>query len=257
MVNNRVVSMQSIVDDNVRRFVGSTVFPNVAESSFAINVTNSMLFRFERTINVTTSLPATDKANIEMVPYIGLTFSPTLTRRSSGENKAFAEFTGSMFVGSFGAVNNYLTIQYRYREIARTVQPWSERQTINPDYITFGASSFKSTQPIELSGTFNYRKSYEVEFYVFDGASDASVKLTELTVLTQIGSGVPVFDWGKNDFNINGDLNINHVNIFDIIYPIGSVYMNVYSTLPEVFENIGVWTAVGELDGLYMWERTA
>lgn len=257
MVNNRVVSMQSVTDNDVRRFVGNTAFQNVTENSFAINVTNSMLFRFERTINVTTSLPAIDKANIEMVPYINLTFSPTLTRQSSGENKAFAEFAGSMFVGSFGAVNNYLTVQYRYREITQAAQQWSERQTISPDYITFGASSFKSTQPIELSGTFDYRKSYEVEFYVFDGASDASVKLTELTVLTQIGSGVPVFDWGKNDFNINGDLNINHVNIFDIIYPIGSVYVNVYSTLPEIFESIGTWTAMGELDGLYMWERTA
>ena len=73
---------------------------------------------------------------------------------------------------------------------------------------------------------------------------------------------VPVFDWGKDDFNFNVPVKINNVNIFDIVYPIGSVYLcysnGQPSSPPPAISGIGEWYLVGAaMSNIYAWLRTS
>lgn len=253
----RLTDTTSTEEDSSVCFSGNTLFPNVSETSFTFYAKNSMGFSTTEIVPAATIASPINVKAVRVIPYTPLTFTPTLSRPTSGENKVYTEFVGGMYTGSFGAQNNYITIQYRYREIAQTIQLWSETKTIDADYIVLGGSTYRSVEPVEIDGDFDYRKSYEVEFYVFDGSSDGTIKLTEVRTVAQVGAGVPVFDWGKNDFNINGSLKINHENIFDILYPIGSIYINSSSSFPTILEMVGTWDPVGGFaTGMYAWERT-
>ena len=67
-----------------------------------------------------------------------------------------------------------------------------------------------------------------------------------------------MFDWGENDFNVNGSLKLSNVNILDIMYPIGAVYMHSGNTLPIAVSSVGTWTSVDTgIGGIYAWKRTA
>ena len=240
---------------------GEATFRNVSERSFTVQASNSMGFRSTEIVVVATDFNPINTKAVVILPYSELTFVPSLSRPTSGENKVYAEFNGSMFIGSFGAQSNHLTISYRYREAGTSVWVYDENDeyfSIDHSNIYFSdGSTYRSVQPIELEGTYDYRKAYEIEFYVFDGSADASVKLTEITALSQVSAGVPIFDWGKNDFNINVALKINHVDIFDIIYPVGSVYMSTSNTLPPDLLITGEWTAMSNpAANIYAWERT-
>ena len=82
--------------------------------------------------------------------------------------------------------------------------------------------------------------------------------LSTVTKTIPVTRGIPVFDWGENDFNINVPLLLNNVNVLDIMYPVGAVYMHSGSALPAAVSNVGEWESVTTgISGVYAWKRTA
>lgn len=53
------------------------------------------------------------------------------------------------------------------------------------------------------------------------------------------------------DIKITGNFTINNKTIFDLIYPVGSIYMFVSSTNPSSLFG-GTWVAWGS--GVFLWE---
>ena len=93
-------------------------------------------------------------------------------------------------------------------------------------------------------------KTYEIEITVKD-----SIDEDQKTV--PVKRGTPVFDWGENDFNFNVDVRILGTSIFDIFYPVGSVFTYTGSDIPQILSISGMqWESIPTDEaGIYKWKR--
>lgn len=210
----------------------SLSFSNASDSSFVFAATDSRGYTSSATVTPT------------MVAYIPLTLNATLARPSPTSNQVKLTFSGNYYNGSFGAANNTLTIQYRYRRSSGT--RFSSWVTVGSGYV-IASKSYATTSAITLSEDFNYMYSYVFEVRAIDGTT--AYPLTTVTSSHNVSKGTPVYDWGENDFNfnvpvnINGTLSLNGVDIIDRIYPVGSTYISTVSTNPAELFGTGAWQA--------------
>ncbi len=246
-MQSSTIDMVSIADTTV---IGTTSgatttatksFPNTDKTSFNFSATDSRGYTVTKTLSPT------------MVAYVKLTCNPEITRPTPTGSTMLMTFSGNVYRGSFGAYSNTLTIKYRYKAEGGSYSSW---QTIDPTNIIFGTSSYRSSTAITLQDEFDYHKSYEFQIQAEDGASGYVLSTATATVPVQ--RGVPIFDWGENDFNINVALMLSNVNILDIMYPVGAVYMHSSSVLPTAVANVGMWESVTTgISKVYAWKRTA
>ena len=213
-----------------------------------------------------------DLSELSIVRYIRLTCNPTFRRDAPSSNKILLSFSGNLFRGNFGAYSNMLVLKYRYRE--KGTVSWSTWQIIPSTMVSYGTGTYYSTTDIDLTGSdfnspsggFDYQKAWELCLQATDGnlppgspsrgvLSSVPVNPTIDGVFT-VQKGFPIFDWGENDFNINGDLKLFNENIFDYIYPVGTIYRSALNQLPSSISNIGAWTSltVGT-STVYEWQR--
>lgn len=114
-----------------------------------------------------------------LIAYVRLTNNSVIARNDPTSGKATLTIRGSFFNGSFGAVNNALTVKYRIGS--------GSYVTVTP---SCSISTYVATVP--LTGM-NYEQSYTVTVAVSD-------KLESVTKTLTLGKGLPVFDWGEKDF---------------------------------------------------------
>lgn len=140
----------------------------------------------------------TDKVTaptVQLIPYIPLTNDATIYRDDPTSGKATIEIKGNYFNGSFGAVENTLTVEYR-------LDGETKYTTVTP---TINGNEYSAT--VSLTGR-DYTKSFNYEVVVKD-------KLNTITKPLTLLKGIPVFDWGEEDFNFNVPVTINGVNILE------------------------------------------
>ena len=138
--------------------------------------------------------PNTDKVVKTLVPYIPLTNDATIYRDDPTSGNATLKIEGNYFKGSFGAVSNVLEVKYR--------QSGGEYISVTP---TISDNKYSATIP--LAG-YDYTQSFNFDVVVSDKISTISKPLA-------LQKGIPVFDWGENDFNFNVPVTINGVNILE------------------------------------------
>ena len=155
----------------------STTFNNVENANFVGNVVDSRGYSNSITLNKT------------LINYIKLTCNATIHRPEPTTGEAHLKVNGNYFNQSFGAVTNTITLQYRYKESNSST--WS-------NWVTITATKNGNTYSYDKSlGTdFDYTKAYDFQINTYD-------KLMNLTVAKAITQGIPLFDWGENDFNFN------------------------------------------------------
>ena len=235
----------------VSKFInGSTVsgntkvYNNCSETSFVFKAVDSRGY--------STSITKTPT----VVAYIQLTINPVLLRPTPTGSNITMSFSGDFYRGSFGAATNTLTIYYRYKESGGSYGSW---KTVESTKIVFGSHSYTSSETFSLDDEFNYQKEYQFQIMAVDGTSENPLSTVIKTVI--VPRGIPVFDWGENDFNFNVPVMIDNVNLLNIIYPIGSVYMTASSSLPAVMSKIGTWEHIGDdsvsTTNIYVWKRTS
>ena len=235
----------------VSKFInGSTVsgntkvYNNCSETSFVFKAVDSRGY--------STSITKTPT----VVAYIQLTINPVLLRPTPTGSNITMSFSGDFYRGSFGAATNTLTIYYRYKESGGSYGSW---KTVESTKIVFGSHSYTSSETFSLDDEFNYQKEYQFQIMAVDGTSENPLSTVIKTVI--VPRGTPVFDWGENDFNFNVPVMIDNVNLLNIIYPIGSVYMTASSSLPAVMSKIGTWEHIGDdsvsTTNIYVWKRTS
>ena len=178
---------------------------------------------------------ATVTVPVTLIPYIQLTCVPTGRRKNPTDGTAEITVKGDYYNGSLGGTDNTLTIQYQNGN--------GEPKTATP---VISGNSYVAT--IALDGL-----TYTESFTFTVTATD---KVTSVPKTVTIGKGIPIFDWGENDFSFHVPVKLNNgaydgegnpigspttSSIVDIVYPVGSIYMSANSTRPEVLFG-GTWT---------------
>lgn len=110
--------------------------------------------------------------------------------------------SGDYFNGSFGAADNALTVEYRYKQTSGDYGDWVTATPV--------LNGNKYEIILTLTGL-DYRKAYTLQARAKDKAT-AYIESVERTVKT-----IPVFDWGESDFNFNVPISFNNIPMVDFI----------------------------------------
>lgn len=129
-----------------------------------------------------------DTKMLDMVSYIPLTLTALVSRKTPTGDIVVLDIKGNFWEGNFGAADNALTLSYQYRTGSGA---WS-----GPVPVTGAAISQNAYHVLaEVSGM-DYREGYVFRLTAGDCAM-------EVTREVSISAGVPVFDWGKEDFALH------------------------------------------------------
>lgn len=171
---------------------------SISSASGTINKVESGSFKFSATDSrgYTTSQTVTKT----LINYVKLTCSMNASAASTS-GVAELKISGNYWDGNFGTTNNTLTVQYRYKEQDGTYSNWTNSSA------SVDKSNNTYSTTVTISGL-NYLNSYTFQARAIDKL--ATVKTTE-----QIRKTVPVFDWGKNDFKVNGDFRVTGATTLD------------------------------------------
>ena len=134
---------------------------------------------------------------------------PTLTlakveRAEQTSDTAKVTFQGTY--DSYSTIFNGLTFNVRYKPRGGSYSGWSTVATIDkngtgaPGTGKVVASNMAFAGEVSLS--LDYRKEYTIEFKVTDNLTSTIYTLT-------LAPGVPIFDWGEEDFNFNVPVKYN------------------------------------------------
>lgn len=139
---------------------------------------------------------------VTLIPYTALTNNARIQRTDPTSGNALLTVQGNCWLGNFGAADNSLVASIQ----VNSEDPMELQLEISEDSKYFAE--------VTLSGL-DYTKSHTVSVIMTDQASSAPA-------LLPVQKGIPVFDWGENDFKFNvsvelPDLTINGASLADYI----------------------------------------
>lgn len=129
----------------------------------------------------------TVKVTKTLIPYVRLSCGVASATLGT-DGKAVITVSGNCFTGSFGKVNNSMSLQYQWKTQGGTYGAW---QTFS--YTSFASNKY--TASFSVSGL-DYQQNYVFRVKVGD-------QIEGVTTAERVISGKPVFDWGKSDFRFN------------------------------------------------------
>lgn len=163
----------------------SYTYDKVAISSFVFFIRDSRGYDVVKTINPT------------MIEYTVPTCVSSAERVSPvSSNQIYLSFSGRYYNGYFGNTTNYNTLTVGYRFKSLDEEEYSSLSTISNSNISTTSTSYTSVPSLIPPDTFDYTKAYNLRIIVSDRIN---------TVISDIiiTKGVPVFDWGENDFEFH------------------------------------------------------
>lgn len=219
-----------------------TIFNAVESGIFRASITDSRGFSSETEIS------------LNMINYVKLTLNAETHRPSPTNGSVALTFNGNYFNDNFGKVDNTLTIKYRYKNHSEDI--YSEWFNLNP--VKKNNTYSNGTREIEVPALFNYMEQFDFEFKVTDKISDDNDPVLDYSL---VKNGNPIYDWGKEDFNINGKLNIFEVSIIrhiaNILWPLNSMFISPTNSIPKYLA--GEWsltdTIVNNGKTYYVYKR--
>lgn len=188
----------------------------------------------------------TQTVNKTLIDYIRLTCDLAAANPTT-DGEAAIEISGNYYNGSFGAVNNSLAVAYRYKENDGAYSEWIAAEA------TISGNTYKAAAT--LTGL-NYRSAYTIQARAIDAVGNIS-GVPVLSVEKKVKT-IPVFDWGENDFNVNGTLNINNIPVAAHIVEQGEEngwfyrkYSNGYAECWKIYYGSGINAAANNYSGFY------
>ena len=177
-VKESTLTSQKATHNGIAKTTATGTFNGVENGSFTFEAKDSRGNTTTKTITKT------------LINYIKLTCNQKI--RISADGVAAIDINGNYFNGSFGAVANTLTVQYRYKVSGGTYSEW----------IAATATPSGNTYELTVSQPgLDYQKAYVFQCRAID-------KLTTIETQEKTVKALPVFDWGENDFHVHGDLTV-------------------------------------------------
>ena len=169
---------------------------SLTSASGTINAVESGSFTFSATDS--RGYTTTQTLNKTLIEYIKLTCSLNAGAPTTA-GVATLKISGNYWDGTFGAVANTLTVQYRYKAQGGSYGSWT---TVSA---TKSNNTYNATATI--SGL-NYQTTYVFQARAVD-------KLATKNTDEQARRTTPVFDWSKNDFRVNGNFRVTGATTLD------------------------------------------
>lgn len=141
--------------------------PNVETGTFVFSATDSRGYTTAVTVNKT------------RIPYFGRTIKASIQRTDPTSGNAQLEVSGKFYPDSLGAADNTLRVTYELSTGDAVEVP-----------VTVTGEDYQGS--VLISGL-DYNRSYYIDVIAAD-------KLGEEIQTVTVKPGIPVFDWGKNDF---------------------------------------------------------
>ncbi|MDD6678330.1 MAG: DUF859 family phage minor structural protein [Firmicutes bacterium] len=154
---------------------------DVSGNTLTINNVDIDAFTFSATDSRGYSKPVTLKKTL--IPYVRLTCNAKGYRPNPTDGSGRVDISGQYYNGNFGAVQNTLSVKYKIGSDGSWLS------------VTPTISSNTYTAVVDLTGL-DYLQSYTIYVSVSDKLGTASRNV-------EIMKGIPVFDWGQNDFRFN------------------------------------------------------
>lgn len=232
--NNKLIKYKSIAKVQITssaKYSASIITTKVngqAISGNGINISNVETNSF--TIEVIDTRGYSNSVTItkEMINYIPLSLNANVKRKNPTSSEVLANLSGNYFNGSLGNVQNTLEVSWKYKN--KNESEYTEGGTITSS-ITDNKYTANNKSLGEL---FYYQNAYDIKITAEDKLSTVVTKL----VLTQ---GIPIMNWEQNFVNVNGEIRQNGINIFELIFPIGSPYFTPTNTNPSTILGFGTW----------------
>lgn len=163
------------------------VFEEIEDKSFIFNATDSRGLAANQVVI----------SNTGIIEYVKPTIKQELTIEMSGDVGAVValKVSGNYYNGSFGAADNTLQLQVRYKQGSGNYGAW---QTIS------GTPTYKNNM-YELQATFeglNYDAAYTFQCRATDKLNTVETSSYTIRLL-------PIFDWSNEDFNFNVPVNLS------------------------------------------------
>lgn len=187
----------------------------------------------------------------------GLTMSAA---RSDGgvSQEVTMVINGKFWNDSFGEVENHIKkVSYKYRRT--NVPTWTEGET-QIEITELGSQySFEGLIKGDLEALgFSMDYNFEIEVTVEDELSTASYTFILQSATPQMAIHRNGVSFGSPySVTSGGNLQIKGLNIFDALFPVGSIFVTTVDMNPGNFLN-GTWVATETAmsEEIYMWKRT-
>lgn len=275
LTDNNLIIVKNASKPKVTINATSKYSSTISNYSISLNdgqISNEQEHTFDTINSNTITVSATDSRGYSksytidlserIVDYVKLHFNTIELQRTEGtSNEVILNGNGVWYNGQFKEnVINTLNCKFYYKESSSSSQ-WIDGGTITP---TIENNIFRFSN-ISLGNIYNYDKEYQIKIVATDllmivGNENKDIHTVE--------KGQEVVAIGEDTVWINGVLNINDVNVLDLIYPIGSLYLSVNSTNPSTLFG-GTWEqikdrfllATGDTYApnttltVYMWKR--
>ena len=162
-----------------------------------------------------------------LISYINPTCNLNISNPSTDGSLSFT-ITGNYYNGSFGAVNNTLSVYYKYKTSGGTYS-----DNIEATNITLNNNTYTAT--ISLTGL-DYKETYTFQALTID-------KIKSANSAERVIKTTPVFSWSNDDFEFNVPVKFSGKTLFDTVYPVGAIYMSASSTSPASLFG-GTWEQI-------------
>lgn len=172
-------------------------------NGYLINATSNV---FEFTITDSRGFTATKIITLSLIPYTRPTAQINVKNSDPTGTLTF-NISGYYFYNTFGVVDNRsrAKLRYRYKDISGGFGSWVSVSGFNGD-----ANTNRYSNDVAISGLDN-KKTYVLEVWIADTISTATTDLGATATYTF--SFIPVFDWSKEDFNLNVPLSMGGYQI--------------------------------------------
>lgn len=129
-----------------------------------------------------------DTVEADIVKYISLTIIPTVKRLEPTGDIVRVSIKGNFWAGDFGAMANLLELSYQYQVSGGTFT-----DPVPISNVSISGDSYTVSLDVDK---IDYREAYVFRFV----AQDKAMQITQDVNLSQ---GIPVCDWGKDDFALH------------------------------------------------------